>query len=196
MYSDCIVFSDFSGCTYYYVNNPNLGIFENNIGNATPHVMATCRLNGKKNVSLNSNCFDNQEVAVIASQHNNILVGEVQPHHQCPYFNHNKGSQSSTYTGPITWCYGFPLSTVDLNLTYNTERSNHHSALQFSLAIDHYLNKEVGLGAILGPYEVINYDRLHCSPLLTRPKDGDNRRVILNLSYPAGASLNDAVSRS
>ena len=35
----------------------------------------------------------------------------------------------------------------------------------------------------------------HCSPLLTRPKDGDKRRVILNLSYPKGASGNDLVDR-
>ena len=91
--------------------------------------------------------------------------------------------------------YGFPLSIVDYSLTHNTEVSNHHSAIQFPAAIDHYLSKEVSLGAILGPYDSIDYEDLHCSPLLTRPKDGDNRRVILNLSFPAGASLNDAVTR-
>ena len=92
--------------------------------------------------------------------------------------------------------YGFPLSATDLSLTHNKEVTNHHSATQFPAAIDHYLKKEVTLGAILGPYDSINYEHLHCSPLLTRPKDGDNRRVILNLSFPAGASLNDAVTRN
>ena len=53
----------------------------------------------------------------------------------------------------------------------------------------------MALGAILGPFDTIDYDGFHCSPLLTGPKDGNNRRVILNLSFPAGASLNDAVTR-
>ena len=33
-----------------------------------------------------------------------MLIGEVQPHHQCPHFNYNRGSQSRTDTGLITWC--------------------------------------------------------------------------------------------
>ena len=32
-------------------------------------------------------------------------------------------------------------------------------------------------------------------PLLARPKDGNKRRVILNLSHPTGTSLNDTVTR-
>ena len=31
--------------------------------------------------------------------------------------------------------------------------------------------------------------------MLTRPKDLDNRRVILNLSYPKGGSLNDNIDK-
>ena len=91
--------------------------------------------------------------------------------------------------------YGFLLSTVDLNLSCNTKISNHHSELQFPAAIDQNLYKEVSMGAILGPYNGIDYDKLHCS-LLTRPKDGDSRRVILNLSFPAEESLNDTVTRN
>ena len=53
----------------------------------------------------------------------------------------------------------------------------------------------MALGAILGPFDTIDYEGFHCSPLLTRPKDGNNRRVILNLSFSAGVSLNDAVTR-
>ena len=41
----------------------------------------------------------------------------------------------------------------------------------------------------------VNYPGFHCSPLLTRPKDTDKRRVILNLSYPHGCSLNDNVDK-
>ena len=35
--------------------------------------------------------------------------------------------------------------------------------------------------------------KIHCSPLMTRPKDLNKRRVILDLSYPQGASVNDYV---
>ena len=91
--------------------------------------------------------------------------------------------------------YGFPLSVVSSDLLSSTDSKNHHSALQFPAAIDKYLDKEVTLGAILGPYHNIDYKTIHCSPLLTRPKDSDDRRVILNLSFPVGASLNDAVTK-
>ena len=41
----------------------------------------------------------------------------------------------------------------------------------------------------------VNYPGFHCSPLLTRSKDTDKRRVILNLSYPHGHSLNGNVDK-
>ena len=46
----------------------------------------------------------------------------------------------------------------------------------------------------MGPIPKVQ-DAIHCSPLLTRPKDTDKRRVILDLSYPKGYSLNDQVDR-
>ena len=46
---------------------------------------------------------------------------------------------------------------------------------------------------LIGPVNNIDHDHYHCSPLLTRPKDTDKRRVILNLSYPYGQSVNDHV---
>ena len=81
MYSDCVEFSNFSGCVYYHVNNSNLGTFESNMGGVTLYSMTTGRYNGRQNIDLNSSLFDNQNVAVVTSQHNDLLVGEVQPHH-------------------------------------------------------------------------------------------------------------------
>ena len=57
------------------------------------------------------------------------------------------------------------------------------------------MDKELQLGAMLGPFPNIHYDEFHCSPLLTRPKDGNKRRVILDLSYPRGVSVHDAVTK-
>ena len=72
--------------------------------------------------------------------------------------------------------YGFPLSSVDSNLSCSTEVSKHYSALQFPVASKQYLEKEIQLGAIVGPYEAIDHHHRHCSPLLTRPKD-DSKMV-------------------
>ena len=441
MYSNCTESFDFAGCTYFYANNPSSGSCEVDIQEVPPDEINSSSHNWEKNVSLNPNCTVNQKYAAVASQHHNAVIGEVQPQHQCPYFNYARSQRGMntkvlslctvmftnkywqniaegwvTYFGFISdggkfqkfcfwkvfnnnriveitdctdveggflqvvytsiipilfensfnmnvdhklaydnymkdiWCfqtygcsymvymnqlidtlilqqdhmetlktegcrpvtttiaqtvhsrsvaavlslpphididspgisrdfnvnskitgflnhkvadftfigpnrqiqktndieaymnmakaisdsgvpnyrcarfplhsglniqawdhylrdyhdkfliqyltYGFPLSAVDRNLSCNTVITNHYSALQFPDAIDEYLQKEVGLGAILGPYDCIDYDKLHCSPLLTRPKDGDSRRVILNLSFPAGASLNDAVTRN
>ena len=91
--------------------------------------------------------------------------------------------------------FGFPLSLTDPDVIHNQAVDNHFSALQYPVAIQQYLDKEMEFGAILGPTPVIPSPQFHCSPLLTRPKDLDKRRVILNLSYPKGSSLNDNVDK-
>ena len=48
---------------------------------------------------------------------------------------------------------------------------------------------------MLGPANSVTSPYFHRSPLLSRPKDTNKRRVILNLSHPYGASLNDGVKR-
>ena len=91
--------------------------------------------------------------------------------------------------------FGFPLS-MKCNGLYNLEVVNHSSAEAYPEAVQRYLDKEVELGAMLGPYNEITYHLFHCSPLLTRPKDNNERRVILDLSFPRGNSLNDQVSKN
>ena len=41
----------------------------------------------------------------------------------------------------------------------------------------------------------VNYPGFHYAPFLTRPKDTDKCRFILNLSYPHGGSRNDNVDK-
>ena len=92
--------------------------------------------------------------------------------------------------------FGFPLSLFNHESLHNREIVNHFSALQHPKAVIEYLHKEVDLGAILGPFDNIPHHEFHCSPLLTRPKDLNKRRVILNLSYPSTNSVNDNVTRN
>ena len=92
--------------------------------------------------------------------------------------------------------FGFPLSIANPDSITNNTVTNHFSALQYPKQVTEYLTNEKTKGAILGPVNAINTKHYHCSPLLTQPKDSDKRRVILNLSYPYRASLNDTVNKN
>ena len=91
--------------------------------------------------------------------------------------------------------FGFPLSINRPDSLKNTTVVNHHSAIQYPQAVAKYIKKEQGFGTILGPSNYIADGNYHCSPLLTRPKDTNDRRVILNLSHPKGQSVNDCVDK-
>ena len=67
---------------------------------------------------------------------------------------------------------------------------------QFAGYFDTYLQKELGERAILGPFEHnVPSTVLNISPLNTAPKKGvaDDRRVIMDLSWPKGRSVNDGI---
>ena len=91
--------------------------------------------------------------------------------------------------------YGFPISWEgkDYPVPANT---NHLGATRFPEHIDRYLNKEINLGATIGPFRIPPFfGRIGVSPLSSRPKkDSDRRRIILDLSYPFGNSVNDGIS--
>ena len=89
--------------------------------------------------------------------------------------------------------FGFPLSIYNGSELHNMEVSIHYSAIQYPHDIKKYLKTEIELGAMLGTAGVVNHPEFHCSPLMSRPKEGETRSVILDLSYPKGRSLNDHV---
>ena len=105
---------------------------------------------------------------------------------------------TDSYVGnmEVCWEYGFPISIRDSESLTDLNTMNHFSAKQHHEAVSSYLAKEGHLGLIIGPIHKAHHFAIYCSPLLTRPKDIDKRRVILDLSYPKGASLNDQVDRS
>ena len=82
--------------------------------------------------------------------------------------------------------YGFPCSQL----------RNHQGALVFPDAIDSYLLAERRHKAVIGPY---SFNPFSCpvalSPLNSVPKqDSSERRIIVDLSWPAGTSVNDGIS--
>ena len=69
--------------------------------------------------------------------------------------------------------FGFPLLLNEPETLVNKNIKNHVSALQYPEEVDRYLNKEMKTGAIIGPISDISAINIHCSPLLTRPKDSE-----------------------
>ena len=91
--------------------------------------------------------------------------------------------------------FGFPLSLkCPMNLA-KTDITNHFSATSEAKAVTKYIEKEIELGAMLVFANKVSSSHFHYSPMLTRPKENNKRRVILNLSPPPGHSLNDKVDR-
>ena len=93
--------------------------------------------------------------------------------------------------------YGWPSSyTADAPPTSATH--NHPSALAHPSDIDRFLEKELSKQALLGPFPDPPFSPwTQVSPLMTVPKkDSAKKRVIIDLSYPHGASVNDGVAKN
>ena len=91
--------------------------------------------------------------------------------------------------------FGFPLSIDKKQRLNNQKIVNHFSARQFLDAVTDYLHKEIKERAIVGPVSEVNHSAFHCSPLLTRLKDGSKHRVIMDLSYPKGNAGNEFIDK-
>ena len=86
--------------------------------------------------------------------------------------------------------YDFPLGVQGSVLV-----KNHPLALAFPTHVSEFLRKEVQLGAMLGPLDDIPFQQCHCSPLMGRPKDGNDRRIIVDLSFGGEGSVNGCTLR-
>ena len=92
--------------------------------------------------------------------------------------------------------YGFPL---DFNHSCDLGKytGNHSSATDFPEDIEAYLQEELSYGALLGPFETHPIKGGHCSPFMTCSKpNSDRRRVIVDLSWPHGASVNVGIDKA
>ena len=94
--------------------------------------------------------------------------------------------------------YGFPISFEgELHISEEQHITNHRGAVEFSDKVDRYLETEIKLGAVMGPFDTSPFD-VPCklSPLNTvEKKDSEDRRVILDLSFPAGQSVNEGIDK-
>ena len=91
--------------------------------------------------------------------------------------------------------FGFPLD-FNRNSPLRWEGENHKSTLNFPRDIEVYLEEELQYKAIVGPFEGHPCTGGHISPFLTREKrNSENRRVIVDLSWPLGESANRGIDK-
>ena len=91
--------------------------------------------------------------------------------------------------------YGWPIG-INRDAMLRSQWGNHPSAMAHQRDVDHYVATELGHRALLGPFEGPPTSSFHLSPLMTRPKRGSLfRRVIVDLSWPEGFSVNDGISK-
>ena len=91
--------------------------------------------------------------------------------------------------------FGFPLD-FNRNRQLHCEGGNHSSATEYPKDVDAYIQEETSYGAILGPFKENPIKNSHTSPFMTRNKpNSDRRRVIIDLSWPIGASVNSGIDK-
>lgn len=92
--------------------------------------------------------------------------------------------------------FGWPVG-LDYASSLSTDHvtRNHKGATDFPLAVESYLSLELDRGAVIGPFASNPFSRsIVISPLNSVPKpDSSERRMILDLSWPSGSSINDAI---
>ena len=90
--------------------------------------------------------------------------------------------------------YGWPLNYTKATLPHSDTKRNHKGATEHMKFIDKWLDEEVSRGRIRGPFPAPPLPNFVVSPLNTVPKpDSEERRVIVDLSWPHGHSVNDGI---
>ena len=90
---------------------------------------------------------------------------------------------------------GFRIPYSADRLPLPRDCKNHRSALANSAATSAKISSELRLGRIMGPFD-IKPDHLICSPLSLIPKSQPGTfRLIHDLSYPHGKSINDSINK-
>ena len=96
---------------------------------------------------------------------------------------------------PLLIRFGFPLD-YDRRGLLRSQETNHPSAIDCPGDVNAYLREEIHHEAIIGPFDNIPIKDLHISPMMTREKpNAPHRRVIIDLSFPLGNSVNTGIPK-
>ena len=98
----------------------------------------------------------------------------------------------------VEWLrYGWPIGRLPTLPEPLWATKNHKGGTEHPEALRKYKDKEAQKGAIMGPYQQVPFNsKVGISPLSTHPKkNSQERRVILDLSFPEGRAVNDGISK-
>ena len=98
----------------------------------------------------------------------------------------------------VEWLrYGWPMGRLPTLPSPGWCTKNHKGANEFPEQLEKYIHKELKQEAVMGPFTKIPFkDRVGISPLSTKPKkETSEQRVILDLSFPIGNSVNDGIPK-
>ena len=91
---------------------------------------------------------------------------------------------------------GFQIGFKHTSHMCTSVKSNHPSANEHPEVISKSLKTETSKGRLLGPFKPHSFPYVHVSNLSAIPKKhSDKWRLILDLSHPAGHSINDGIDR-
>ena len=110
----------------------------------------------------------------------------------------SQDSFHSSMVTPLMWllssCQGFPKGSTlasSMNpLQHPCVRTNLPSNAD---AVSAAILKELHRGHTAGPFDAPTLPKMHCSPLGAAPKKDGSMRIILDLSFPKGHSVNDGI---
>jgi hypothetical protein len=93
--------------------------------------------------------------------------------------------------------FGFPLGVIG-HIPDNPPCKNHNGANKFPDSIDAYIVEELQAGSIIWPFDKSPFEiPAVFSPLSTVEKrDSTKRRVIMDLSFPEGRSINNMIPKA
>ena len=90
--------------------------------------------------------------------------------------------------------YGFPLD-CDRKHKLKSTYDNHTLAIEYKDHIDQFIQEELHFGALYGPFDELPFP-VHVSSLMTRAKqNSDKRCTIMDLSWPKGSSVHNAIHK-
>ena len=98
----------------------------------------------------------------------------------------------------IEWLrYGWPSGRLPTMGAPAKTFKNHKGATDYPKALNRYIQKEKAKDAVIGPFNIIPFqNNVGISPISTRPKKGtEDRRIIIDLSFPPGEAVNDGMIR-
>ena len=92
--------------------------------------------------------------------------------------------------------FGWPIAFNRKQPIYSVQ-CNHASAMRYPEHVNKYITTELGHGALWGPFRMPPPSCVHISALMSRPKkDSQDRRIILDLSWPPNFSINSGIPKN